>query len=223
MYIKFHYLCATYLLYNTRVKTTFPFIIILLTMLTACCKTKTEYNSLLPDSVTLQEGDVVMRRCTSLSSRMVTWTDTDGAFSHTGIVVDSAGIPMIVHAVPDEPDYAGDPDRVKMDTPARFFSSAHAIAAAVLRHPDAEVAASAARCAADKYRQHVLFDHHFDDEDTTELYCTELIVHAYRHAGVELVDSQRHVVDLPGIYYRCILPSQLEHSTQLQTIFMFHS
>lgn len=212
-----------YLLYYTRVKTTIFILFALATLTTSCNRTKVDTFSLVPDSIELQEGDVVMRRCTSLSSRMVTWSDSDGAFSHTGIVVDSAGTPMIVHAVPDEPDYDGDPDRVKMDSPARFFSSAHAIAAAVLRHPDAEVAKTAARCAYGKYRQRVLFDHHFDDTDTTQLYCTELIVHAYRHAGVELVDSQRHVVDLPGVYYRCILPSQLEHSTQLKTIFMFHS
>lgn len=215
-------MCHIPILY-IRVKGTILTLMLLASMLTACHKARGEAGSLVPESVELREGDVVMRRCTSISSRMVTWSDTDGAFSHTGIVVDSAGTKMIVHAVPDEPDFDGDPDRVKMDSPARFFSSAHAIAAAVLRHPNAEVARNAARCAAEKYRQGVLFDHHFDDNDTTQLYCTELIVHAYRQAGVELVDSQRHVVDLPGIYYRCILPSQLEHSTQLKTIFMFHS
>ena len=201
----------------------------LMTILTLCatlaaggCHKSQPAGSLLPDSLRLSAGDVVFRRCTGLVSRLVTWSDERPDFSHTGIVVDSAGVAMIVYAVPGEPDFPGDPDRVKMETPELFFSSAHAVAAAVLRPRDGKAGCRAAQVAMEKYRDGVLFDHSFDDSDTTQLYCTELITHAYHRAGVELVDSQRHVVDLPGMHYRCIMPSQLTQSPFLQTIFMFH-
>ena len=35
--------------------------------------------------------------------------DRGGSYSHVGMVVDSCGVMMVVHAVPDEPDYEGDP------------------------------------------------------------------------------------------------------------------
>ena len=75
---------------------------------------------IMPDDCTLHTGDVVFRRGSGLTSRTVIALDEKGEYSHVGIVVDSAGVKMVVHAVPDEPDFEGDPDRVKMDTPEQF-------------------------------------------------------------------------------------------------------
>ena len=86
------------------------------------CEERVGERSILPDDFTLRAGDVVFRRGEGITSRVVLATDANGNYSHVGIVVDSAGSKMIVHAVPGEPDFDGDADRVKMDTPGRFFS-----------------------------------------------------------------------------------------------------
>lgn len=92
----------------------------------------------------LREGDVIFRRGTSANSRMVTLLQ--GFYSHVGIVADSSGHGdlRIVHAVPDEPDFKGDYDRVKMDRLDTFLSPQRAEAACLMRQDDAEVAHKAA-------------------------------------------------------------------------------
>ena len=90
---------------------------------------------ILPVGTELREGDVVLRMGGGVTSHAVVAADRGGQYSHVGIVVDSCGHPMIVHAVPGEPDFAGDVDRVKMDSPEKFFSSMTASCGAV-RQPD---------------------------------------------------------------------------------------
>ena len=67
----------------------------------------TVYFSLLPLILTLTLVSLFFVYC----SQAVLLAEKDGAYSHTGIVVDSAGVLMIVHAVPGEPDFEGDEDR----------------------------------------------------------------------------------------------------------------
>ncbi len=86
-----------------------------------------------PGNCRLLPGDVVFRKGEGAASRIVMFADNGGIYSHVGIAVDSAGTMMIVHAVPGEPDFKGDPDRVKMDTPQKFFSTANAACGEVRR------------------------------------------------------------------------------------------
>ena len=71
----------------------------------SCSRTKGE-RSILPDGMVLADGDIVFRRGTGLMSHTVVAAD-GGWYSHVGIVVDSAGVKMIVHAVPNEPVFPG--------------------------------------------------------------------------------------------------------------------
>ena len=89
-----------------------------LLVLTACSDNTGREGSILPADLQLQEGDVVFRRGGGFTSHAVLMADRGGIYSHVGIVADSAGQLMVVHAVPGEPDYEGDEDRVKMDCPA---------------------------------------------------------------------------------------------------------
>ena len=148
----------------------------------SCSRTKGE-RSILPDGMVLADGDIVFRRGTGLMSHTVVAAD-GGRYSHVGIVVDSAGVKMIVHAVPDEPDFPGDIDRVKMESPRKFFSTINANVGEVMRHTDRNVAREAAREAMRLYRCGLLFDHDYDDNDSTKLYCSELVERAYISAGV---------------------------------------
>ena len=196
-------------------------IMIAVAMLASCAET--EQRSILPEGCELRAGDVVFRRGSGLTSRAVLAADRNGAYSHIGIVVDSCGVMMVVHAVPGEPDYEGDPDRVKMDTPQRFFSSMNARIGEVKRlRGDSATALRAARFAGDVYKRGTLFDHDYDDTDTTKMYCCELIDFVYRKAGRPLAGQKRHYFHLPGLNpIRCILPSDICNSGKLDTVMSF--
>lgn len=189
---------------------------------TACSEADTDAGAtLLPAGLELREGDVVLRRGEGLVSRLVLLADRHGRFSHAGIVVDSGGVPMIIHAVPGEPDFPGDVDRVKLETPARFFAAGRATRGEVMRPHSAAAGRRAARVAWHAYRRGARFDHHYDDRDTLDLYCTELVLHAYRRAGWPLLaDSVAPRRLLPDAYH-CFLPLDLERSPRLRTVQTF--
>ena len=194
--------------------------LLLCIIMSASCHRQETATSLLPDTLGLQVGDVVFRRQVGLTSRVVMMSDREGIFSHTGIVVDTAGQLMVVHAVPGENKRKDEPDRVKMDSIERFFASNETRAAGVCRPWHKSEGRIAAAYAMRRYREGTLFDHDFNDDDTTRLYCTQLIDLAYRQAGIRLVDSVPQIIDLPSFRYRCILPSQILQSPRLQIIFI---
>ncbi len=198
------------------------FILAITAIAVAACGEKAP-GTILPADVTLETGDIVFRMGGGLSSHAVRFADKGGRYSHVGIVVDSAGTKMIVHAVPDEPDFEGDPDRVKMETPEKFYSSINANCGEVKRlENDAATAERAAAFALETYRRGTLFDHDYDDSDTTKMYCCELVETAYRKAGTPLAEGARHDIKLPGMRrIRCILPSDICNNGKLKRIIAF--
>jgi len=198
-----------------------PVLAALLSMAMSCRKNPDNIYSLLPDTVQLHEGDIVFRRGGGMTSQAVLLADKDGFYSHCGIVVDSAGTKLIVHAVPGEPDYEGDPDRVKADQPETFFSNVYANAGEVCRVDADSTARLAARKAWELYRKKVLFDHDYDFKDTTRLYCTEMVHLVYREADCILCGDPTHRFDLPGLHCTCWLPSDLYKSSHLRSIVKF--
>ncbi|MDD6517605.1 MAG: YiiX/YebB-like N1pC/P60 family cysteine hydrolase [Prevotella sp.] len=193
-----------------------------LAMILVSCGEREEERSILPDDFALCAGDVVFRRGEGITSRAVLATDANGNYSHVGIVVDYAERRMIVHAVPGEPDFEGDVDRVKMDTPEKFFSYKNASKGEVCRLRDSSIAQRAANVALRIFRKGTPFDDKFDDKDTSKMYCTELVVYAYRHAGIDLTEGRRHEIDLPIIKTACIFPSDIYASRHLKSIIKFH-
>lgn len=176
-------------------------------------------STIFPGSIALRPGDIVLRRGCGLTSRVVLMADRNGAFSHVGIVADSAGTLMVVHAVPGEPDFKGDEDRVKMETPQKFYDPINAGTGCVLRCGDSIAAAKAARAAMQVYRRGTLFDHDYDSRDTARMYCSELVLFAYSRAGQPLKTGPRHSFNLPGMRIDSVtLPSDFLASPQLRRI-----
>ena len=192
--------------------------------LLSCHHDKTEEctgKSILPADTELKVGDIVFRCGTGMLSQVVLNAD-DGTYSHVGIVVDSAGRKMVVHAVPDEPDFPDDPDRVKMEGIDRFYDTGRASTGAVKRHQDEVAASKAAHAAMEMYRRNILFDHDFDDSDSTELYCSELVERAYMKAGHDIAEGRRHQYQMPAITRNpIIMPSDIYESSQLKLIRVF--
>ncbi len=177
---------------------------------------------IVPGGIDFRPGDIVLRRGSGIASRVVMVADGSGAYSHIGIVAFSGGKAVVVHAVPGEPDYKGDEDRVKKETIGRFFSSINAEAGRVLRCRDSVVALHASQVALGKFKDHTLFDHDYDVNDTTRMYCSELVCYAYRKAGLELVEGGRHVVNLPGLKLdHVVFPSDFLRSRHLVTVAAF--
>lgn len=178
--------------------------------------------SIFPQGVSLRQGDVVMRRGLGFASRAVTFADRGGAYSHVGIVVKGARGWMVAHAVPGEPDFPGDEDRVKLEPLEMYFRSDRACEGCVLRHEDSLLAMRAARAAETICGRGVLFDHDYDDADTTRLYCCELVEVAFRRAGGKLVGRGTHDVSLPGFWLRgVVLPSDYLSLPSLRRVVAF--
>jgi hypothetical protein len=206
-------------------------ILMVLLVLTACGthhrkkpkanKERERYECLLPDTVKLRPGDVVFRRGGGLTSHVVVNADREGQYSHVGIVVDSAGQMLIVHAVPGEHDFEGDVDRVKANTPQQYFSTEYTSIGEVLRPADSVVGRNAAEVAWRVYQRHTLFDHDYDDSDTTRMYCTELVAFAYRQAGHDIDEGRKHSVNLPILQGECLFPSDIYASDFLTTVIHF--
>lgn len=197
-------------------------VVLLAIILMVGCRKSIE-RTMLPEHVTLMSGDIVLRCGSGITSRAVQMADGGGSYSHVGIVIDSAGILMIVHAVPDEHDSKDDIDRVKMDSPEKFFSSVRTSNGRVMRFTDSTMARKAADAAYAIYRRGTLFDHDYDASDTTMMYCCELVEHAYNKvAGISVTDSIRHDVNLPAFNLKQVmLPSDFIRSSRLKTIATF--
>ena len=177
---------------------------------------------IIPEGVELRPGDVLLRRGSGMASRAVLMAGGGGDYSHVGIAADSAGVVMVVHAVPDEPDYPGDPDRVKMEPPAAFYDGGRADRGCVMRCADSAAARRAAARAVELYRRGTLFDHDYDDADTTRMYCCELVSAAFRAAGTDIAPLPRHSVSLPGLRLDSVmLPSDFRRSPALRVVAEF--
>ena len=179
-----------------------------------------EETSILPTNLELRPGDIVFRQGTGLDSRTVMTIDRNSSYSHIGIVVDSAGVPMIVHAVPDEPDFPGDFDRIKMDSPTIFFLHSRAQIGEVMRPLQQAQAQIAAQTALRLYKKRIPFDHKYDDNDSTEMYCTELIDYAFRSAGIELTHRNKREIGFP-FPFKGYFPSDFHASPNLVSIRIF--
>lgn len=167
----------------------------------------------------LRDGDLALRQGTGLDSEAVLRLDSAGGqYSHIGIVVNDNGKWKVVHAVPGES--RDGIDRVKIEPIDTFFLSTRAAHGAVMRLRGCsavaarEAAQSAARLAG------VPFDYNYNWQDTTRLYCTQLIAVAYSSAGIDLLSG---VPRLSGRNTKNIIvfPGDIASNDSLTTIFRF--
>lgn len=187
----------------------------------ASCVSVEENGCILHSRCDIQEGDVVFRSGRGINSEFVLFADNNGEYSHVGIVVDTLGKLMVVHAVPEEPDFEGDVARVKMDSLNEFYSDKKATKGAVCRPKDLELARKTAKLAAEIYKRNILFDEKFDASDTSKLYCTELLLFLYNKCGVKLVESDGHRFYLPNLKHKVFLPSDIYNSKKIKPISIF--
>ena len=157
-----------------------------------------------------------------IHQRIVLAADSEGRYSHTGILKKERGAWYVIHAVPGEPDFKGDADRIKMEPVERFFDAGKAARGAVMHvQADSALACRAARSALGLFRKHLLFDHDYDLNDTTEMYCTELIDYVYRKEGIDLSEGRTTSVNIPGMSGDYLMPNDIAQSGRLCLIYCF--
>lgn len=188
----------------------------------SCKKGKTSGYPALPLEK-FSDGDLAFRRGVGLTSHIVlSASNGDGIYSHVGILKIVDGEWCVIHAVPDEPEFEGDADRVKIEPIRKFFAPDRAVRGAVMRlSGDTLVPLRAASAALQVANRGTLFDHEYDLSDTTEMYCTELVEYAYTKAGTSLSEGRISRLDVPvfgGIY---LLPADLASNARLKVIYQF--
>ena len=128
----------------------------------------------------------------------------------------------VIHAVPGEPDYKGDEDRVKMEPIEKFFSKKRASKGAVMRvEGETKCATKAAENAFLLFKAGILFDHEYDLTDTMKMYCTELIDHVYKKEGIDLSEGRLSRINMPLLSGDYLLPNDIAQSQKLRLIYIF--
>jgi hypothetical protein len=185
-----------------------------------CSKKKNSFEFPVSD---LAEGDIVFRRGIGTKTRAVLHADKEGIYSHVGIVVEADSGFMIVHISPGEREEGQTEDLIKMESPDVFFGSDRASKGAVLRFKDStEITCLAALYAIELSKQHILFDEDYNLNDSTNMYCSELLWRIYKHAGRDVTQGRRsELKDVPvfsGIY---IFPSDIYKNDHLEIIYQY--
>lgn len=196
-------------------------LLILSLLLMSGCRSDATIDSSYLDSllVAMKDGDLIFRRGTGFVGHVVTKADKEGLYSHVGIVVSKDSIRYVVHAVPHEPDFEGDIDRVKCESIHNF----------VARYPNANIGlyrltisdsliTIAVSHALRLSKMSIPFDHTYNLEDSTALYCTELVEYVYGQVGVSLSEGRRTDVYLPGMTGKYIMPSDITQCSKLSLV-----
>ena len=164
----------------------------------------------------LESGDVVFRKGTSMTSLTVSWLDRTALYTHVGLVLVENDVVEVIHAVPgDRYNELGPPTVIK-ESLGEFFSHDGVVAISVQRisiDPDSGIAARAADAAVSFVEQGVLFDGAFDLETTDKMYCTELVWRAYKIAGIDLIHGVFDEVRSPFLAKKVIFTSTLLQSS----------
>jgi len=175
--------------------------------------------SFIIDETLLQEGDLVFRKGSSIASRVVLAAEKEGGYSHIGIVVKDSTSWHVIHAVPGETNKEYPTEIMKKETLSQFFAPERAVDGAIFRLDTTEtVALKAAQKAQILFERKLLFDHSYNLEDTTKIYCTELIYFVYKFAGVDITEGRRK--SFPALQNEFLLPDDILANPKLKCVFL---
>jgi hypothetical protein len=182
-------------------------VLLLLLFFLVGCKQKNTFSFQIDETI-LQEGDLIFRKGMSVASRVVLAADKEGGYSHIGIIVKDAAGWKVIHAVPGETDKEYPEEIIKKESLSQFFAPKRAISGAIFRLDTNEnIGLLAAEKAQTLFERKLPFDHKYNLEDSTEMYCTELIVFAFKYAGIDISEGRRRTY--PAIQGEFILPSDI--------------
>jgi hypothetical protein len=142
-----------------------------------------------PDEA-FQDGDIVFRTGTDVLAGLVLAHGQGARFSHVGMLIRRADQWLVVHSVPPEPGSAGG---VQTESLQRFASSQVAAQVSFFRM---DGLSEQSRQRLRDYLSSQLgkpFDYRFQYSDDSAQYCTELVLKAFGHAGLQMEPSMARV------------------------------
>jgi hypothetical protein len=193
-------------------------VIIILVLIFVSCSQRSE-NSF--DEITFQQGDLMFRKGTGTKSRAVLYADSLGVYSHVGIVVFTDSVFQVVHITPGERESGETFDKIKIEPINAFWRKDRARHGAIYRLRDNSLGEKAAQHALRLLEKEVLFDHKYQLEDSTQMYCTELVWYCYLQAGTDISFGKRSKVNAPMYSGTYIFPSDIYDNEEFVLIYKF--
>ena len=189
---------------------------ILLLAIVACDDTNS-HQPIIPTEK-LMQGDIAFRKGEGFVSDVVLYNDADGLYSHIGLIVNHNDSIKVVHSVPGEGDYDG----VKIEPIEMFYATSRAVKGEVLRiELNDEQRRVIGEIAIKKGIDKIEFDHDYNLNDTTQVYCTELIKLLFNHIGINIVEGRSTRVNIPGMSGDYIMPSDVYRNKKLISIYKY--
>lgn len=136
----------------------------------------------------LRHGDVIMRRGYGMVSRIIA-NQLEGSYnlSHCGVIVERDNELYVVHTVSSN---VSEIDGMQVHPIAEFVRQSRPQSIVVNRLVDEQASVLLAEGALEYLREAVLFDHNFDINDSTHLYCSEMIWRSLKNkAGIDLFEG----------------------------------
>ena len=168
-----------------------------------------------PSNLVLRSGDIILRRGVTWASSAVMVFDTAARYSHAGIIAFLRDSTYVIHVEPRNATGAG---HVIVEPIADFIHPTKASAFVVyrLRQNLSANVSTAVEAALSYAAVPIAFDGRFDADDSSQLYCTELIWLAFKHGGLDLVPNFRDRARPPWGGASIILLSDIQASTLLE-------
>lgn len=166
-------------------------------------------------------GDLAFRRGRGVVSDVVVSADHCGNYSHVGIVVERDHKLYVIHEVPYEGRKQAE-DKIYCQSLDLFFAEDRAKTGAIYRAGiDTTERLKIAEYLDRQLTLETPFDHDYNLDDSTKLYCTELVWRAYNSIGIDLSGGRRTTINLPGFGNEMILPADIESCDKLELIYRF--
>lgn len=163
------------------------------------------------DTTELRNGDLLFRNGIGIESRVVTGF-SDGKFSHIGIAYHNGTQWNVIHAVPGENE-KGEPEYLKCEPISDFYCKFRAKFGGSARVGCSD---SIANIIAEKahhiVNRKVVFDNNYDINDTSELYCTELVRLVYLAQHIDLCEDRWHRIPIINTKAHVIFPEDIWNS-----------
>lgn len=194
-------------------KTLTPCVIIVLLSLMSCApeKKNRDYNY-------INEGDILFRRGSSLTSRAVLLLDNEGIYSHIGIAVKVNDKMMVAHAIPSDDEH----DYVKVEEINEFFKPSNAVQGCVSRMSlNQSQKIKLNNKALSIVESKIPFDHDYDTASQDKLYCTEYIWEVFKAIDKDISCGKRQFVHVRFTKSEAILPSHIFKNPHLLIVKSF--
>lgn len=173
------------------------------------------------ETIPITAGDLVFRKGIGVKTQAVLRADSMGIYSHTGIVVMQDSVLKVVHITPGERPQGEQVDRIKIESIADFWRKDRAQHGAVYRLKENRLSKAASEQALRLLKKGVLFDHDYELEDSTKMYCTELVWYAYTQVGEDISFGKRSVLNMPLYGGTYIFPSDIYTNSEFRLIYKF--